>query len=184
MSALIDQARTRAWLPAQGLPRPRLTLVRRTPEEAPRVPFVLLVVTVLALGLVGLLVLNTTLQRGAYVATDLREQSAALAVRQQNLEMQVATLQEPQRVAKAALRLGMVRNVNPVFLSLATGNVEGSPVVGNVADRPDVRRPGGGNASTRGKRSALVGGELVSLHGLYVVPSDQRRHHDRSGDQH
>ncbi len=188
MSAFIDQARVRTWLPTQGLPRPRLTIVPRPSAGAPRIPFVLLVVGLLAGGLIGLLILNTTMQRGAYTASDLRARSAALAVRQQNLEVQVAALQQPQRVAQAALRLGMVRNDNPAFLSLATGKIVGSPKAGDAADRPAMELPTGIGAATRSKHHVLVGGDLESLHGLFVVPAPKApgqngRQHNRSDGQ-
>ena len=66
MSTFLGQARARALRPVAALPRPRLTIVPRVAARAPRVPFVLLVVTILISGLVGLLLLNTSLQRGAY----------------------------------------------------------------------------------------------------------------------
>ncbi len=138
MSSFLTQARVRALKPVSSLPRPRLTVVPRLPQRTPRVPFVLLVVTLLAAGLVGLLLLNTALQRGAYVATDLRMDSAALVVREQKLELQVAKLAEPQRVAQEAQRLGMVQNDSPAFLSLSTGRIVGTPVAGEAAKQVDV----------------------------------------------
>ncbi|MGI8433415.1 MAG: hypothetical protein ACR2LE_01530 [Nocardioidaceae bacterium] len=156
----------------------------RPSAGTPRVPFVVLLVGLLAGGLIGLLILNTTMQRGAYAASDLRARSAALGVRQQNLQMQVAALQQPQRVAQAALRLGMVRNDNPAFLSLVTGKIVGSPQAGDVSDRPVVKLPAGIGATTRGKHPVLVGGELESLHGLFVVPEPRESRRDVKQHQH
>lgn len=138
MSSLLASARSRAARPLGSLPRPRLTVVSKVTPRAPRVPFVVLVMTVLVAGLVGLLLLNTALQRGAYTATALRQQSSALAVHQQELEVQVAALRQPQRVAVEAQRLGMVTNDSPVFLSLATGKIIGTPVAGSRANQVDV----------------------------------------------
>lgn len=128
MSSFLTQARARALRPNVPLSRPRLTIVPKVAARAPRVPFVLLVVTVLAGGLIGLLLLNTALQRGAYAVTELRESSADLSLRQQNLELQVAALQQPQRLAEEAVSLGMVRNDNPAFLSLTSAEVLGTGV--------------------------------------------------------
>ena len=128
MSSFLTTARARALRPNISLSRPRLTIVPKVAARAPRVPFVLLVVTVLTGGLIGLLLLNTALQRGAYAVTDLRERSADLALRQQHLGLQVAELQQPQRLAEQAVALGMVRNDNPAFLSLPSGAIVGTPM--------------------------------------------------------
>jgi hypothetical protein len=79
----------------------------------------------LAVGLVGLLVLNTSLQRGVYVETDLRTRAAQLSLREQNLQVQVSRLQSPERLAAVAAASGMVRNNSTAFLSLPTGKVLG-----------------------------------------------------------
>jgi hypothetical protein len=102
------------------------------------VPFVLLVMFLLAGGLIGLLLLNTALERGAYQVGALRSASADLATRQQNLEMRVAGLQEPARVSLRAERLGMVQNESTAFLVLGTGKVIGKPVPGPVANTVEV----------------------------------------------
>ena len=138
MSTFLDHARARALRPGLTLPRPRLTIVPKVAARAPRMPFAVLVITVLAGGLIGLLLLNTALQRGAYTVTSLQDTSDALALRQQNLESEVSALQAPQRISQRALRLGMVANDSPAFLSLETGKVIGVPVVGTRAHRPSI----------------------------------------------
>lgn len=135
MSSMSNPARSRWSLPV-GLPRPGLTIVPKVAARAPRVPFVILVVLVLGGGLIGLLLLNTSLQRGAYEITDLRARSAALSARQQSLQIAVDDLRQPHRVAKAALALGMVRNDSPAFLDLATGAATGSLTPADKADTP------------------------------------------------
>ena len=118
MSTFLNTARARTLRPGGGLPRPRLTIVPKVAVRAPRIPFALMVVTVLAAGLIGLLVLNTSLQRGAYAVTDLQDRSANLTLQQQNLENEVAALEAPQRISERAVRLGMVAGDSPAFLSL------------------------------------------------------------------
>ncbi len=72
--------RARVLDPAIVVPRQRLTIVSQSNAQAPRLPFVLFVMLLLVSGLVGLLLLNTALQRGAYAATDLRKEFTALEV--------------------------------------------------------------------------------------------------------
>jgi hypothetical protein len=129
--------RARSLLPT-GFPRPRLTIVPRVASRAPRVPFVILVVLVLGCGLIGLLLVNTALQRGAYEVNDLRTRSEALATQEQSLQMSVAELRQPHRVARAALALGMVRSDSPAFLDLATGAVSGSATPADKSDKPVI----------------------------------------------
>jgi cell division protein FtsL len=139
MSTFLGQARARALRPVSSLPRPRLTIVPKVASRAPKVPFVALVVTLLLGGLVGLLLLNTSLQRGAYITNDLQRQSDELTVTQERLEQEIADLGASQRVAQKAQQLGMVPNDSPVFLSLADGKVIGKPVAGVAGRKADIR---------------------------------------------
>ena len=138
MSTFLSSARTRVSPPVGPLERPRLTVVPRVAARASRIPFVLLVMALLGGGLIGLLLLNTALERGAYQVGALRSASAELAIRQQNLEMRVAALQEPARVSRRAERLGMVQNESTAFLVLGTGKVIGKPVPGPAANTVEV----------------------------------------------
>ena len=160
--SFLASAKARLSRPAGTPPRPRLTVVPKMSARAPRVPFVALVVLVLTAGLVGLLVLNTSLQQGAYRVTDLRQTSADLSLRRQNLELQVSALESPHRISRQALRLGMVANENPAFLSLSTGRVVGVPVPGARANRPVLGTAPDPVASVRApvKKRAIVAGQL------------------------
>ena len=113
--------------------RARLSLVRGGRTHAPRVPFAALVLTVLGLGLVGLLVLNTSLQQGAFYVRDLQARAEQLTEQREALQLHVAELREPQRVAARAADLGMVPNPSPAFLRLTDGSVLGN-VTPAVAD--------------------------------------------------
>jgi cell division protein FtsL len=130
-----------------------LTIVPKAATRTPRIPFVLLVVVVLGVGLVGLLLLNTSLERGAYTAGALRTRAAALEQRQQDLEMKVAALQQPERVAQQAERLGMVQNDNPAFIVLGTGKVLGVPTPGVAMNQVDL---GAGTVGAQSKRLKVV----------------------------
>ncbi|UPK73358.1 hypothetical protein MU582_13020 [Nocardioidaceae bacterium SCSIO 66511] len=93
----------------------------------PRAPFVVLVVALLAVGLVGLLLINTSMQRRAFELTAMQEKAADLQTREQALTLEVQGLSSPDRIASEAARLGMVPNASPAFLRLPSGEVSGHP---------------------------------------------------------
>jgi outer membrane murein-binding lipoprotein Lpp len=129
MSTLISQARTRIPRFADAaVERARLTVVPSRAEAAPRAPFVVLVVLLLAGGVAGLLAFNTSMQQASFKATALEQQAAALAAEQQSLSMDLEQLRDPQRLAVAAKQLGMVPPTTPAFVRLADGRVLGQPM--------------------------------------------------------
>jgi len=87
----------------------------------------------LAVGLLGLLALNTVLSQGSFTTSDLSHKQDALAEQEQALQQEVARLQSPQQLASAAAALGMVGTHNPVFIDTRTGKVLGVP---QAAPRP------------------------------------------------
>jgi cell division protein FtsL len=154
MSSSSVSARTR--VPHSRPMTPRFAVVAKTSSPVRRIPFVVLVVSVLALGMIGLLIFNTSMQRTAFVVTSLRDRAAALSLREQSLKVQVLKLQSPSRLAAAAVAAGMVHVSSPSFLSLKTGKVIGvtKPVlVPNAASVYGGRRTG-----TTGKVSAPAAG--------------------------
>lgn len=167
---------SKARSPLPELPRPQLTVVPRLARHAPRLPFVALVVGLLVAGLVGLLLLNTGMERGAYTVTSLRAQVAALTVKHESLQLQVAGLRNPQVVAERALRLGMVANTSPAFISLRTGKVSGISVPGAVGDRFDVGTFVSTSVGRLGKVAPLVGGEGVSAGVTATEPGSPSKH--------
>ena len=177
MSSFLAQARSRALRPIAGLPRPRLTVVAKAATRAPRVPFVVLVVTLLVGGLVGLLLLNTALQRGAYTTTALRDQAAALDIRQQQLEVRVDQMGEPQRLARRAVGLGMVADSTPGYLELSTGRIVGTPAAGKRSNRVDVSAVEPRSARQSGKVQPLLAGAANSLSSGAVVVADPTKGH-------
>ena len=119
-------------------PRPAKPQIAVVTAPVPRVStgtFVLLVSAVLALGLIGLLILNTMLGQGAFEQQSLSKQQAKLTVQEQALQQEVAVLQSPQELARRAAELGMVPNLNPVFLDLRTNKILG---VVQPGQRPPV----------------------------------------------
>lgn len=121
MSVLDVLARPRAGSVQGRQSGPHLRLVPRTRTRPPRVPFVLLVLMLLGVGLVGLLLVNTELQQGAFTMHELEVKLADLRDREAALEREVATLEAPKTLATRAAALGMVPNPNPGFLVLTDG---------------------------------------------------------------
>lgn len=121
--------RASAGAPA-GRGQPSLELVPAVRSALPRATFVVLLVSLLVGGLIGLLMLNTVLARDAFVLDSLKEQGRALADREQALEREVELLRSPQSIAVRAAELGMVQAGPPAFLRLPDGAVLGAPVPG------------------------------------------------------
>jgi hypothetical protein len=143
MSNTAAQIRSRMPRIAEvAVERARLTVVPRRRTRASRMPFVALVSMVLLGGVVGLLLFNTSMQQASFAATALEGQATTLSARQQALEMDLDRLRNPQRIAAAATRLGMVQAGNPAFLELGSGRVTGEPSVGGTTPlRIDPRPP-------------------------------------------
>jgi cell division protein FtsL len=120
-----------------GAPAPRfspesaraagLRLVRPVRSRARKAPFVVVIMTILSIGLVGLIVMSTILQAQSFEAEKLNRQAAELETQQQLLSREVDKLQSPANVARRAIQYGMVPNTNPAFLRLSDGKVLGKP---------------------------------------------------------
>ena len=91
------------------------------------IPFAVLVLFVLAVGLVVLLMLNTAMDNNSVRIQQAQQQQAALTDREQQLSQQLAGLSAPSALASEAAALGLVPNPQPAFLNPTTGAVLGSP---------------------------------------------------------
>jgi len=112
--------------PQKSEPRSRaLRLVGPVSSRARKAPFVVVVLTLVGMGLVGLILMSTVLQAQSFEVAKLNEQVATLETRHQALNREVHRLQSPSNLAREALLLGMVPNANPVFLRLSDGEVVG-----------------------------------------------------------
>ena len=110
--------------------RPALALVVPRRSDAPRAPFVAVVVSLLVSGLLGLLVLNTVLAQDAFALHTLSQDGRALADREQSLAREVEAMRSPEALAARADALGMVQAGPPAFLRLPDGAILGTPVPG------------------------------------------------------
>ncbi|MBA2952309.1 hypothetical protein GON03_20010 [Nocardioides sp. MAH-18] len=140
MSSPAMQVRTRIPRFAESaVERARLTVVPRRRRAAGRAPFLALVSMVLLAGVIGLLLFNTSMQQASFTNTALEQQADRLAARQQSLEMELEQLRDPQRIAGAAQRLGMVQACSPAFLRLGSGRVMGEPCASTAANSLQIR---------------------------------------------
>jgi hypothetical protein len=131
ISAAREGARTRVPRFAEAaVERARLTVVppRRAigRTQAARTPFAVLVIAMLVAGVVGLLMFNTNMQQASFTATALQQQVNTLTAKEQSLDMTLDALRNPQRLAIAAKKLGMVPPAQPAFIRL-DGTVLGAP---------------------------------------------------------
>ncbi|MFT4218534.1 MAG: hypothetical protein QM619_15305 [Micropruina sp.] len=123
-------------------PQPRWSLrevgipQRRTMAS---IPFILSLAVLLALGMVGLLLLNTALQEQAFAVRDQQKAATQLGYRLAALETEVTEARSSTRLAIAATELGMVPNPYPVYLPLPSGDVIGKPTAMTGSEVPDVR---------------------------------------------
>jgi hypothetical protein len=105
----------------------RLRVAPPVPVRAPRAPFVLLVLSVVIGGVLGILVLNTKINENAFRLQDLQNQQVALDQRQQQLSDDLAQRESPNSLAAQARRLGLVRADNPAYIHVPDGRVAGQP---------------------------------------------------------
>jgi cell division protein FtsB len=93
---------------------------------AARTPFVLLIVALLASGLLGLLLLNASLNEGSFELSELRRQTQELTDEEQELQAEVDAFSAPDALAERARELGMVPGGPPAFLA-PDGSILGEP---------------------------------------------------------
>ncbi|MBY8876572.1 cell division protein FtsL [Actinacidiphila acidipaludis] len=103
---------------------------RRSPggagATAARTPFVVLIVTLLAGGLISLLLLNSAVNQDSFELNKLQKETTGYTDEQQELQQEVDGLSAPGALEQRARQLGMVPGGAPAFLA-PTGTVHGSP---------------------------------------------------------
>ncbi len=117
-----------------------LKLVGPVRVRARRAPFVVVVLSVLAVGLVGLILFSTAMQAQSFRIDELQQQATLLQAQKDQLATEVEQMQSPSGLAQRALAEGMVPNANPVFLRLSDGKVIGEAVPAEPGT--NVRRAG------------------------------------------
>ena len=96
----------------------------------------------LGLGLFGLLMLNVSLEKGAYVLRKQQADTGQLMAQRQALQEQLAALEAPQSLEARARQLGMVNAPNVAFVT-GGGEVLGVPSPGVAPRAPSVAVQGG-----------------------------------------
>ncbi len=95
--------------------------------QAPRAPFVCLIVLLVAAGLAGLVVLNTAVNTNSFQLHEQAKREKELDVAEAQLRRDVANLDTPSRLDTEARRLGLVPAGTPGFIDPETGTVSGTP---------------------------------------------------------
>ncbi|MEI6361070.1 MAG: hypothetical protein WCP95_02950 [Actinomycetes bacterium] len=153
--------------------RPNLRMVSPLrPERASRGVFALVVVGMLIVGMVVILVINTSLAQGAFTVSELQAQQAGLTQQEQALSQAVAAAAAPEALEKAARAMGMVPSQNPVFLKLPKGKILGKPTAapGGGAAEPALKTPADATAS-EAVDNASVGTDLPIAPGVNYDPA-------------
>lgn len=119
--------------------RPRLKALTKPAQQVATIPFVLIVAAVLLVGMVGMLLLSTTLQNQSFDIQKKQHQATALADQVSQLQGELAQQRSVRNVAAKAHQLGMRPDPYSVPLRLSDGKVLGKsrPVTGS--ELPNVR---------------------------------------------
>lgn len=104
-------------------------------RQAARMPFVLLVVALLAGGLISLLLLNSALNQGSFQLSRLKKETTALTDEQQALQRDVDGYSAPDALQRRARELGLVPGGSPVFLG-PDGKTAGTPATAEAPPPP------------------------------------------------
>ncbi|MEU4124776.1 hypothetical protein AB0F21_21345 [Streptomyces virginiae] len=103
-------------------------------------PFVLLVVALLAGGLISLLLLNSALNEGSFQLSRLKKETTALTDEEQALQRDVDAHSAPDALQRRARELGLVPGGSPVFIG-PDGTVAGSASAAEAAPSPTPTPP-------------------------------------------
>ena len=104
-----------------------LRLVAPVANRARRAPFVVVLMTVIGTGLVGLILISTAMQAQSFELAELTAQARKLETAQGALQREVSELESPEHLGPLAVAHGMVPSQTPVYLQLSDGTVKGSP---------------------------------------------------------
>ena len=110
-----------------AIPAPRLRVAPPAPINAPRAPFIALVVGIVVAGVLGILLINTKTAENAFRIDTLQRQQGRLDSQEQQLANEIAANNSPGSMDAAARRLGLVKADNPAYIRLPDGKIVGVP---------------------------------------------------------
>ena len=130
-------------------------------RKASRGVFVIVLASLLGIGLLGMLLINTTLAQGAFTLSELKTTQAELSRTEATLTESVAALTAPIVLEQKARDLGMVPSTTPAFIEIPSGKV-----MGKAKPAPGVR------IATPADATVGEAAEIPSDSGLPVAPGE------------
>src|SRR5260221_5210965 len=124
-------------------PARRLVVLAGRKGRPSLLPFAAVLLFLLTVGLIGLLLLNTALNRGAFQLKQEQRKATKLTQEAEQEQQDLARLSEPNGLASRAQQLGMVPNGNPAFRDPNSGAVIGSPTPAVTPSAPPPSPAGG-----------------------------------------
>ncbi len=136
MSAVLDQWRKLSPASKSGASQSTKPVLWAVPDPENRIGkigYAVIMIAILALGLVGVLVLNTQIQSQASQLSRLQRESRELGYQEAALITKSQRLNSVNSLASEAKALGMVPNPHPAFINIETGKIVGdtSPIAEN-----------------------------------------------------
>ena len=119
--------------------RPRLRLLAPHRGRLARFPFVLGLLTILAIGMGMLVVVNTQIQTQAAQLSTLQRREQSLAHQQAQRQAEVDQQRSASTLQVRAYDLGMRPNPRPAFIVLPEGKILGTPTKVTGKELPDQR---------------------------------------------
>ena len=98
-------------------------------ERSDRQGFSVILIAIFLVGLLGLLAINTLLTQDAFVLQRLKHQTNVTNDQRDAIMQLVALKSSPDKVAMAAIKLGMISATNPEFLDITKVAPEAAVVV-------------------------------------------------------
>ncbi|MCH9676270.1 MAG: hypothetical protein K0U30_01430 [Actinomycetia bacterium] len=130
-------------------------------RKASRGMFVIVLASLLGIGLLGMLLINTTLAQGAFTLSELKTTQAELSRTEATLTESVAALTSPIVLEQKARDLGMVPSTTPAFIEIPSGKV-----MGKAKPAPGVR------IATPADATVGEAAEIPSDSGLPIAPGE------------
>lgn len=161
--------RSRSTRHLQGLPR--------VPRRLSRVPFLVTLALLVAIGMAGVLVLNVSIQQRAAALESLQVQDRNLGYQQAALQTQVDQLSSTSGLMRQAYAAGMRPNPKPAFIQLPAGTIVGTPapVTGSeMADQVPQQVFTGATATPSASGSAAASAKPATTKSATSAPASAK----------